>query len=175
MKQAVFREVRVRRRERPGTQRHDACTSPKRRRRCTPTVGVLRTGPGFSASCKPDCAKLRKPGDPSDSAGGTVRTDRRPSRWPLVHRSCDTQIACAGMRNDGRFLARRPAHGSPCEHAPASATTTPRRLHASTRIHSHEARGRPARPAAATRRERRTREERPAGPPHRGFANTRRK
>src|SRR3546814_9331986 len=60
MKQGVFREVHVGGRERFETQPRMSHASSACPQRCTATVGALRTNPGFPATYKPDCAKLRK-------------------------------------------------------------------------------------------------------------------
>lgn len=91
MKQGVFRKVTVGRREWFETQRRMSHTSSTCPRRCTATVGVLRAKPRISASHKPDCAKLRKLDDPSRTLSRTVRTDHRPSTWPVMHRSRGTK------------------------------------------------------------------------------------
>jgi hypothetical protein len=67
-------------------------------RRCTATVGALRANPGFPAPHKPDCAKLRKLDDPPHTSTRTVRTDLRPSRWSVMHRSGGVENACTRMR-----------------------------------------------------------------------------
>src|SRR3546814_5908526 len=87
MKQGVFREVHVGGRERFETQPRMSHASSACPQRCTATVGALRTNPGFPAPYKPDCAKLRKLDDPPHTPSRTVRTDLRPSRWSVMHRS----------------------------------------------------------------------------------------
>src|SRR3546814_833577 len=87
MKQGVFREVHVGGRERFETQPRMPHASSACPQRCTATVGALRTNPGFPAPYKPDCAKLRKLDDPPHTPSRTVRTDLRPSRWSVMHRS----------------------------------------------------------------------------------------
>src|SRR3546814_8663285 len=94
MKQGVFREVRVGGRERFETQPRMSHASSACPRRCTATVGALRTNPGFPASYKPDCAKLRKLDDPPHTPSRTVRTDLRPSRWSVMHRSRGVENTC---------------------------------------------------------------------------------
>src|SRR3546814_20886153 len=94
MKQGVFREVRVGGRERFETQPRMSHASSACPRRCTATVGALRTNPGFPASYKPDCAKLRKLDDPPHTPSRTVRTDLRPSRGSGMHRSRGVETTC---------------------------------------------------------------------------------
>src|SRR3546814_16775155 len=77
MKQGVFREVRVGGRERFETQPRMSHASSACPRRCTATVGALRTNPGFPAPYKPDCAKLRQLDDPPHTPSPPVSTDLR--------------------------------------------------------------------------------------------------
>src|SRR3546814_17642046 len=103
-KQGVFLEVRVGGRERFETQLRMSHASSACPRRCTATVGALRTNPGFPASYKPDCAKLRKLDDPPHTPSRTVRTDLRPSRWSVMHRSRGVENTCTRTRRDRKSV-----------------------------------------------------------------------